>query len=184
MSIERINTERLNLRRLRESDLEDFNYYSSKASVTKYMSWPAHSSLAASREVLHSLMKQNVWALVHRAEGRMIGTISLDPSIRKSPGCRALGYILDDEYWGEGLMREAATALLDASFKAEDLLLIEAMIRVDNEASKRLIKALGFSLEGCLRAYSSDQNGQLCDFNSYSILREEWLSRSPGWSCS
>ncbi|MGF1649133.1 MAG: GNAT family N-acetyltransferase [Hyphomicrobiaceae bacterium] len=57
-----------------------------------------------------------------------------------------LGYYLEPKLWGQGLAREAVEAVIDWAFEVllDDQEVIEAGVQIDNPASARLLRRLGF----------------------------------------
>jgi RimJ/RimL family protein N-acetyltransferase len=106
--------------------------------------------------------------------GTAIGMISARPS--EQPGRGDVGYWLGKPYWGQGLMSEALTAVLDFSFYDLDHVKMEAEIFTNNDRSMRLVEGLGMQREGTLRS-SRFKRGQWVDCHIYGILREEWRAR-------
>ncbi|WP_374536717.1 GNAT family N-acetyltransferase [Chitinimonas taiwanensis] len=112
------------------------------------------------------------WGIARQSDGKLIGSAGLfkwNPSWRNC----TLGYELATEAWGQGLMREALTAVLDYGFAEMDLHRVQAEIHPDNAASIRLVEKLGFRYEGCHR----DQGywaGQFHNLHCYSLLAAEW----------
>ncbi len=64
-----------------------------------------------------------------------------------------LGYSMDHRYQGRGLMSEALSASLDFIFKVYRLNRVMANYMPKNERSGRLLKQLGFNVEGYARDY-------------------------------
>ncbi len=59
-----------------------------------------------------------------------------------------LGYWLGRPHWGQGLMTEAARALVDAAFAYGPVEALHASVRVVNPASRRVLEKCGFALQG------------------------------------
>jgi [ribosomal protein S5]-alanine N-acetyltransferase len=95
------------------------------------------------------------WWLEPRGKpGWVIGSVHLS-GIARGPfhGC-SLGYGLDAQHTGRGLMHEALSALLDEAFSpAINLHRVQAAIRPENAASLRVVQRLGFREEGLARDY-------------------------------
>jgi ribosomal-protein-alanine N-acetyltransferase len=64
-----------------------------------------------------------------------------------------LGYAIDHEYEGRGLMREALAASIDWMFGTMKLHRVQANHLLENERSARLLARLGFVREGLAREY-------------------------------
>jgi [ribosomal protein S5]-alanine N-acetyltransferase len=83
-----------------------------------------------------------LFAVVHRADGLVIGDCGLE---RMDLGVE-LGYDLRSDYWRQGLATEAAVAVRDFAFKELDEDRIVSLIRVGNQASRRVAEKVGMSL--------------------------------------
>ncbi len=83
------------------------------------------------------------WALIKRRTHEFIGTIGFN---RLAPPAE-LAFHLRPEFWGQGLMREAAEAALAWS-KRSGAQPVEAFIEPGNVASIGLARRLGFSPTG------------------------------------
>lgn len=97
---------------------------------------------------------QNGWgrelAVVDRASGRLLGSCGfadLFPRHRRGE----LAYFFRADARGQGYAREAVAALRDWGVRALDLQRLSARCFAGNLASRRLLEALGFSLEGVAR---------------------------------
>lgn len=95
------------------------------------------------------------------ARGEYVGLLDLHEFDWAVAACQ-LGYVGDSGYRGQGLMREAALALVSQAF-AWGLHRIEAWCDARNERSIRFAQGLGFALEGRLREAARDPDGTLCD---------------------
>jgi [ribosomal protein S5]-alanine N-acetyltransferase len=81
-------------------------------------------------------------------------------------------------HWGQGLMREALTALISQAFGAYGLRRLEAEVNPANVASNALLRGLGFQHEGLLRKRWVAK-GAAYDVNIYGLLGEEWCVAPP-----
>ena len=86
------------------------------------------------------------WALVRPETAEFIGTIGFN---RLNPGAE-LAFHLRPDFWGQGLMREAAGAAL-AWARQSGILTIEAFIESANKESVGLAHRLGFAPTGLTR---------------------------------
>ena len=98
---------------------------------------------------------------------------------RRLIGRRALSPVELLQAWGQGLMHEALTALLDHGFGTWNLNRVEADIDPRNRASARTLERLGFCREGLLRERWI-VGGEVCDSALYGLLQRDWLARDPG----
>ena len=107
---QRIETHRLILRRYRIEDAEDmFSNWASDPEVTKFLTWPTHSSVDVTRFVLNDWISRYGdggffnWAIEWRETGRVVGSIAvvrLEEAISEAE----IGYCLSRSFWGRGIM--------------------------------------------------------------------------------
>ncbi len=79
---------------------------------------------------------------------------------------------------GKGLMRRAVAAVLQWTYRQDQVDRVHAFVRVDNSRSARLLERSGFVREGCLRSYRVCR-GQPHDFYIYGLLRSDWAAAQP-----
>lgn len=177
-----IDTERLLVRLVVESDLPALLEVNSSEEVTALLPYATWQSMADAEAWLQrmrgieatGLAFQFVVAL--KASGKAIGTCLL---FRFDEGsARAeLGYALGRAHWGRGLMQEALTGLLGSAFGTMGLRRVEAEVDTRNRPSALLLGRLGFSREGLLRQRWVSK-GEVKDVEMYGLLRDEWLGGS------
>lgn len=172
-----LETERLVLRFWEENDLADFYAYAAVPGVGEMAGWAHHRSEEESRAVLRRFMEaKDVLAIVHKAKGRVIGSIGLhnswandDPNYRHLR-IRDLGFVLAKDFWGQGLMPEAARALIDYSFSELALDAITCGHFVENSRSRRVIEKLGFRYVKTIKLHARDL-GKIFDTMCYILFR-------------
>jgi RimJ/RimL family protein N-acetyltransferase len=176
-----IATERLALRWLTEDDAPALFTLFSHPEVMRYWSTPPMKDLSEARALLGRIRKAFrrktlfEWGIALGKEDRVIGTCTLfhlDEQNRRAE----LGYALARECWGQGLMSEALTALLDHAFSTLDLNRIEADVDPRNEPSVRILERLGFEREGLFRERWLVA-GERQDSLMLGLLRHDWRSR-------
>jgi [ribosomal protein S5]-alanine N-acetyltransferase len=95
-------------------------------------------------------------------------------NLRKKRDCVAeVGYILSRNHWGNGYGREALSAVLSHAFTEMGLRRIAADTDPENTASVKLLKSLGFKLEGHLRSEWETHIG-VRDSYIFGLLCDEW----------
>lgn len=176
-----IESERLILRKLEQTDTEDMFEYASDPVVSRFMPWQVHQATDDTREFIDFIRKgyedhkQLTWAIELKSENKMIGTIDFVSWLQKRQRAE-VGYTLSHRYWGQGLMHEAAEALIDFGFKEMDLIKVEAPIMLDNKQSQRVAEKLGMIREGVLRKHMIIK-GEFVDLAMYAVLKDEFYSR-------
>lgn len=96
-----------------------------------------------------------------RDGGRFVGNLDLHTFDFSVPRCQ-IGYVGDTRFAGQGLMREAALALVDLAFSL-GVERVEAWCDLRNARSVHFAQTLGLQYEGLLRAVERDASGALCD---------------------
>ena len=147
-----LETERLILRPWREADLNDFYEYASVDGVGQMAGWPPHENIEISKMILDSFIAgKKTFALEEKATGKVIGSIGIEEAERREADERTakkrgreLGYVLNKDYWGRGLMPEAVKRVIQYAFEEQgwDFLLCGHFH--DNLQSKRVIEKSGF----------------------------------------
>lgn len=111
--------------------------------------------------------------LLPDGDGEFIGTVGLrNVSPAPTHSC-VLGYSMDAQFQGQGLMKEALEAVIRFAFEKLNLRRIEACYMPANERSARLLKSLGFEVEGLLRS-SLEVNGRWEDHVICSRINPDW----------
>ncbi len=171
-----IETERLTLRPWQETDVDDMFEYARDPEVGPNAGWPPHASREVSAQIIRKFIEQgDVWAIVWKETGKVIGSVGLHTDQRR-PGvnCKMLGYVLSRDYWGRGLMTEAAGAAIRYAFDELKLDLLSVCHFPHNSRSRRVIEKCGFQYEGVFRmAWKFDESTAVDDV-SYSMLRSEY----------
>jgi putative acetyltransferase len=171
-----IQTQRFLLRPWQKKDAESLYAYAKDPDVGPHAGWKPHADVAESLKIIKTLFLPNdVWAITIKETGRIIGSVGLEPD-RRRPGIKSkeIGYALAKEFWGKGVMTEAAKAVIDFGFDVFGLEVISVCTSPVNKRSQRVIEKCGFVYEGTERKVYKTYDGTLRDTKCYSILREEW----------
>jgi len=100
------------------------------------------------------------------------GTVTLD----RTNHSVEVGYFVDGDHEGKGMMTRAVGAFVDHLFEHEDMNRVSARIVKENARSRDLIERLGFTLEGVHREEYL-LHGTYRDLVIFSLLRAEWEGR-------
>ncbi len=84
-----------------------------------------------------------------------------------------VGYWLDADFEGRGLVTRAVTAVLNHAFGQLDLQRVELQTTADNERSRSVARRLGFTQEGVLREAAAFADGRR-DVVVHGLLAREW----------
>lgn len=173
-----LNTPRLLLRRaVREDAQPMFKNWANDPEVTKYLTWPTHSSVEVSQWVIDSWIadyeKEDTyqWMIVLKELEAPIGSISVVKQ-NSDIGKAEIGYCIGKAWWHQGIVSEAVKAVMDFLFDEVGMNRIEARHDPRNPHSGNVMKKCGMNYEGTLR--QSDRNNQgICDASVYGLLKHE-----------
>lgn len=176
-----IHTDRLTLRRFTPDDAEQmYENWAKDERVTRYLTWPPHKSPELTRALLEGWCREYDkpdyynWAMEY--EGKVIGNISV-VRINERSEWAELGYCMGYDYWGKGIMTEAAKAVMDYLFAEVGFNRIGIDHAAKNPASGRVAQKCGLSYEGTRRAYYKSLAGEYLDIVHYGILKNDWEKR-------
>ncbi len=173
-----LETNRLILRDLSLDDLEAFNAYAKKQNIGPMAGWLPHQSIEESHLILRMMIDdQDVWGITLRGSDRLIGTIGLhvrnfDNALKNQ---KEIGYVLDEPYWGQGLMQEAVCAVLDYAFMDESLDRVLCGHSLMNAQSKRVIEKVNFQF--CYKEMREDHLKNPIEISVYQMRRDDYLRR-------
>lgn len=103
--------------------------------------------------------------------GSPLGAIGIRPGAL--PGRSDIGYWLGQPYWGQGVMTEAVTAVVNHGFTELNMNRIEAGVFLTNPASSAVLAKAGFHVESIQRS-SLYKSGTWIDAELWVILRSDW----------
>ncbi len=174
-----IELERVRLRPLRRADAAALYAYLRDPVVTELTSYPVVSLPMVEALIERSLSRWaagelSKWGLALQPDDRLVGTCGFN---EWSPVHRwaELAFDLAQAHWGQGLMCQAVGAVIQWTFRQDQVERVHAFVRVDNRRSERLLVRSGFVREGCLRGYRVCR-GQPHDFYIYGLLRSDWAA--------
>ncbi len=176
---QRLETNRLILRRYVVEDAAAmYKNWASDDEVTKYLTWPTHSSPEISQKVTGDWVKQYSdkscyhWAIVLKGNGDdPIGDIAV-VGMKEAVSMVHIGYCIGRAWWHKGITSEALKAVMDFFFDIVGVNRIEARHDPRNPNSGKVMEKCGMKYEGTLRG--SDWNNQgICDACYYALLKSE-----------
>lgn len=140
-----IETARLTLRPLGETDLDDIVVGIGDLAVSRMLARVPHPYTRAHAEAFFAAATRNAKAgsslfLIVERNGRVAGGMGVEAM----PYTCEFGYWLSRPHWGKGLATEAATAVLAYAFAALDLSLVRSGYFAENAGSRRVQDKLGF----------------------------------------
>jgi RimJ/RimL family protein N-acetyltransferase len=85
-----------------------------------------------------------------------------------------IGYWLCAPMRAKGIGAIATKLLTQFGFESIGFERIEAVVNVENIASRRLLEKSGYTLEGIMRKKSRKEDGTQIDMALYAATREDW----------
>lgn len=143
-----LHTEHLDLVALSVHHAQDIFAYASLATTTKYVLWDRHETINDTIQFIQSTRDHQSagygmsWAIVHREDRRVIGTIDLSHADHLD-GVE-VGYILNSFYWGYGYATEALREVVAFVESRLTLDKIYGVFMTENQKSKRTLEKAGF----------------------------------------
>ena len=178
-----LTTDRLILRAINHRDVEGIFAYASNPEVAQYTLWEPHPDREASLSFITDFAYANYDAEI---PDPLAITLKQDPSwvigtvgcswVSQQHRCMELGYALGEEYWGRGLVQEAAWAVISLAFSLYPVYRIQARCHVDHQRSSRVLEKLGLRHEGRLRS-AVLAGDKFWDLDLFAILQPEWQRR-------
>lgn len=166
---------------LRPFTIEDasamYRNWASDPEVTKYMTWPAHSSAELTGMLLNMWIADYQkpdyyqWAIVLKELGEPIGSISVVHQNEQTMMAH-IGYCIGKNWWHKGIMTEALQATMNYLFDEAGFERLEARYDPRNPHSGDVMKKCGMKYEGTMRR--ADWNNQgICDVVCYAMLKSD-----------
>lgn len=176
-----LETSRLVLRKILRRDAADMYEYSRDPEVTRYLLWEPHPDrYYTARYVAYLQTKYHLgeffdWAVISRADNRMIGTCGFTKFDFEANSAE-VGYVLGADHWGRGIAPEAARIVMHYGFCELGLRRIEARYMVGNDRSGRVMTKLGMISEGTAHD-AMVVKGKSVSITTCSISREDFIRK-------
>ena len=167
-----IETERLILRRFKESDIDaQYNIISDKRLAT-YIKFPEitkEEELECLRKWINDADEDKCerWAITLKDANLLIGNISVNGVNKKNNYC-TIGYVVLFDYWGKGYATEATIAVSDYLLKVRNYYLVEALCNENNKGSSKVLIKAGFKKDGYVANRRKNLDGTYSGVEFYS----------------
>jgi RimJ/RimL family protein N-acetyltransferase len=178
MNRKTLETDRLLLRRFDHNDLYDFYEMAKVPEVGTNAGWKPHESLQESCYILDIFAQsREIYAVVYKENNKVIGSLGIHPDTMRPKvlNVKNIGYVLNKDYWGKGIMTEAVKEVMRYLFEEMGMELLSVAHFVDNSRSGRVIEKCGFKYEGTIRKKFVRFDGKVLDECVYSITRDEYF---------
>lgn len=183
-----IQTKRLLLRRLKFSDADNLLRYQTR-NRSRLKIWEPQrdesffTQSVVEKRVLSMEMAMSEEKALHliffhrddsnNQQPQIIGECNFSNIVRGAFQACHLGYSIDGEHEGQGLMQEALSASIHFLFNTYHLHRIMANYRPENSRSERVLQRLGFEKEGFARSYLHI-DGQWADHVLTSLINDNY----------
>ncbi len=119
-----------------------------------FLSLPYWERVTSASAAADEQIASRIGFIAHEPGSETIaGSVNLQSIERGIFQCAVLGYSIDGAFEGRGYAREMVGAVVDYAFGRLGLHRVEANYQPANERSGRLLRALGFVVEGYARDY-------------------------------
>ncbi|TNJ45331.1 GNAT family N-acetyltransferase [Tamlana fucoidanivorans] len=150
-----IETERLVLREIRETDLEDMFELDTDPEVQRYLGNKPIKEKDEALKRIQAVIKQyeelgiGRWAAIEKATGHFIGwsglKLNTEITMNGFSNFYDIGYRLKKRFWGKGYATESAKAAIQYAFKDMNLEQLYGITEKGNQASHRVLLKIGLN---------------------------------------
>lgn len=149
-------TDRLIIREIELSDIDDMFEMDSDPEVRKYIDQSPNQKKEEITDVIHFIRIQyeengiGRWAVVDKETDEMLGWCGLKyfrEPLNGKVNIYEFGYRFKQKHWGKGYATESSVAILKWAFENLHIDTIYAITHPENEASMHVLKKLGFEFK-------------------------------------
>ena len=166
------------LRPLTEADAAELHSLieANRERLARWLRWAAEQTLEDTIRFIRGAEAQasenNGFQAAVLIDGRIVGVVGFT-HVDWENRSTALGYWLDAEREGSGVMTEAVRAMVDHALRTWQLNRVEIRAAVANRRSRAIPERLGFHRDGILRK-AERIAGRYVDSVVYSMLAADW----------
>jgi len=164
-----IITERLRLRLMQPEDAEWIAREISNPSVQRWLTSPPHPYSLTDAHSFIAAKASDPGLRVIEHNGIGCGMIEITPA---TDTCLGLGYWLRETAWGQGLMSEAARAMIDWIYETTTSDIRSGWI-IGNAGSRNVLTKLGFQPDG--------QRQEYANFHGKDLILEQVRMTHAAW---
>lgn len=176
LGTKRIETERLILRRFTLEDADKmYHNWASDPEVTRFLMWPTHSDVEATREVLTEWIAayenpdKYEWCIAKKENDEPVGSIGVVHCNEKVSSME-VGYCISKSCWHQGITSEALAAVMEYLLEEVGANRIESRHDPRNPHSGAVMKKCGMKYEG-KRIQADWNNSGVCDCALYGYVK-------------
>lgn len=157
---ERLETDRLLLRKPVTDDTEALHAYASDPEVKLHLPRQASNDINETISFIEWCIQAwksgeaFPWVIEVKESGEVVGMVEA----RASKNGVELGYVLNRSAWGNGYMTEAVACVAGWALSQSDVFRVWAYVNVANIASQRVLEKVGMVREGVLHRWAPHPN--------------------------
>lgn len=137
---------------------------------------PPATPAAVRRYLTRQIAAHRLFFVFLKGTRELAGVVNLSEIVRGNFQSAYLGYYAFAPHARKGLMLEGMAQVITQAFGRLRLHRLEANIQPANEASRALVRRLGFQREGYSQRYLKI-NGRWRDHERWALLAENWKSK-------
>lgn len=137
------------------------DYYHEEEDLIKYTKTNIEN-FNTEKEFVYDILYKNTF----------VGRVSIHAIDKRNKKCE-IGYWLDQEYNGKGIMTTSVEKLVDIAFNELDFHKVSILAATENYRSQAIPKRLNFELEGCLKD-NEYLYGNYLDSYVFGMIKDNW----------
>lgn len=167
-----LETERLILRRYKESDIDAMYDLITDENMSKYLTFPKNSKEEELEYVKKCIKeadesKYEKWVIERKSDNEVLGNIDVNTIVKKHNYCN-VGYAIRYMYWGNGYAAEALKAVSDYLLNEGGYYLVECSCNELNTQSSKVMQKAGFKKDGYIANRRLNKDGTYSGVEYYS----------------
>ncbi len=176
-----LKTERLILRKLKMSDLDDLYSFRSNPEIVKFQSFDAFT-IEESKKFIEEQSQTEFgtpgeWVqtgIVWKENNKLVGDFALCPD-KDEPRTVEIGVTINTEFQGKGFAIEAFKRVFEYLFTETETHRIIGMLDTENHGSRKLMENLNLRREAhFIKSYWDKGYNEWRDEYLYAMLKEDW----------
>ena len=159
----KIETERLILRRYKETDIDAIYDIITDKRLSTYIKFPEltkEQELECIKEWIKEAddSKYERWVIERKKDDAIVGNIDVNTVVKKHNYCN-VGYTIRYDYWGNGYAAEALEAVSNHLLEESGYYLVECSCNELNKQSSRVMEKAGFKKDGYIANRRLNKDG-------------------------
>lgn len=168
----KIETERLILRRYKETDIDAIYDIITDKRLSTYIKFPEltkEQELECIKEWIKEAddSKYERWVIERKKDNAIVGNIDVNTVVKKHNYCN-VGYTIRYDYWGNGYAAEALEAVSNHLLEESGYYLVECSCNELNKQSSRVMEKAGFKKDGYIANRRLNKDGTYSGVEYYS----------------